>query len=344
MARTGSTGPELKPTAATGSSRPQPLFRGDPNSFTADIGVILATQVHDSVDNVILLPPEYIHDPEPDSPEASWRQGYEAKRCWKTTIAYEQISGSGSSGVHFHPRIVPFIGRDPWTTLPILARPSGPPLDKFLAQNKAAMYDERSHRNRATHRPLAYKWALHLASALEFVHAQDIVIGDLSTAHCWLSGSPTLSLSLVGFLDASFRDRSSGVLCLGGTSSSEPFHPVNVRQPGSRRAPEPSVGTDLFLWGCVVYELMVGHWPGHEEGSGRSWDDMSQMIARQEWPGLGREYLGEVVRKCWTGGYESSQRLRMDFLEFLQAGGWQMEGGDDLQFDVSTLFDHTTGR
>lgn len=297
--------------------------------------------MHDAVDSVILLPPEYIHDPDPDSPKASWRQGYEAKRCWKTTVAYEQIS---SSSIHFHPRIALFIRRDPWTALPILARPSGPPLERFLAQNKAAMYDEGSHRVRATHRPLAYKWALHLASALEFVHAQEIVIGDLSTAHCWLSGSPALSLSLVGFLDASIRDRSSGVLYLGGTSSSEPFHPFNVRLPGSRRAPEPSVRTDLFLWGCVVYELMVGHWPGHEEGTRRSWDEMSQMITRQEWPELEREYLGEVVRKCWTGRYESSPRLRMELLEFLWGEGWQVEAGDDLQFDVSTFLENTDVR
>lgn len=335
MSRTGWTGPDLKPTAAIGSSRPQPLLRSGPNFFTADIGLILVVTMSDSSDSVILLPPEYIHDPHPDSPDASWRQCYQAKRCWKTTVAYEQIS---SSSIHPHPRIARFICRDPWTALPILAKPSGLPLDKFLAQNKTAMYDEARHRVRATHRPLAYRWALHLASALEFVHAQDIILGDLSTGHCWLSSSPALSLSLVGFLDASFRDRSSGLPYLGGTGSGEPFHPLNAKQPGSRRAPEPSVATDLFLWGCVVYELMVGHWPGHEEGAGRSWADMGQMIARQEWPKLEKEYLGELIRKCWIGGYESSQRLRTDLLEFLRAQRWQVEAGDDLQFDTSPLF------
>lgn len=334
MSRLSRTGPDLKPTAAAGSSRPQPLLRNDPNAFTADIGLILAIQTTDASESVILLPPEYIRDPDPDSPDASWRQGYEATRCWKTTIAYEQISSSAA--IQLHPRIVPFIRRDPWTSLPILALPSGPPLDKFLRHNKAAMYDKNSHRIRVTHRPLAYKWALHLASAMEFIHAQDIILGDLSTAHCWLSSSPELSLSLVGFLDASFRDRSSGLPYLGGTSRGEPFHPLNTRQPGSRRAPEPSVQTDLHLWGCVVYELMVGHWPGHEEGAGKSWADMGQMIARQEWPRLEREYLGVVVRKCWTGGYESSQSLRID-LEFLLAEGWQVEAGDDLQSDLAFL-------
>lgn len=335
MARLGRTGPNLKPTAAAGSSRPQPLLRNDPNAFTADIGLIIAVQIPDALDSMILLPPEYIHDPDPDSADASWRHGYEATRCWKTTVAYEQISSSAV--IQPHPRVVPFIRRDPWTSLPILASPSGPPLDKFLEQNKEAMYDEDSHRIRATHRPLAYKWALHFASAMEFIHAQNIILGDISTAHCWLSSSPALSLSLVGFLDASFRDRSSGLRYLGGTSRGEPFHPLNTRQPGSRRTPEPSVQTDLFLWGCVVYELMVGHWPGHEEGAGKSWADMGQVIARQEWPGLEREYLGGVVRQCWTGGCESSQSLRLDLLEFLRAEGWQVEAGDDLQFDLAFL-------
>lgn len=331
MARTGRTGPELKPVAGASSSRSQPLLRNKPNKFTADIGLVLAVQVNEATNSVILLPTEYIHDSDPDSPDASWRQGYEAKRCWKTTVAYEQISSS----TYIHPRIKPFLRRDPWTALLMLAKPSGPPLDRLLVQNRPALYEQGTHRIKAAHRPLVYKWALHLASALEYVHAQDIILGDLSTANCWLSRGPALSLSLVGFLDSTFRDRSSGVMYVGGTSSSKPFHPLNVRLPGSRRVTEPSVKTDLFLWGCVVYELMVGHWPGHEKHEGRSWADIGQMISRGEWPELEREYLGELAKKSWIGAYGSSQRLRMDILDFLQAGGWLVQDGDDLQFDAS---------
>jgi hypothetical protein len=94
----------------------------------------------------------------------------------------------------------------------------------------------------------------------------------------------------------------------------------------------------MFLWGCVVYELMVGHWPGHARGehAGRSLADIGQMIPRSEWPELEREHLGELVKKSWMGAYESSQRLRVDVLDFLQEGGWLVEDGDDLQFDAST--------
>lgn len=65
---------------------------------------------------------------------------------------------------------------------------------------------------------------------------------------------------------------------------------------------------------------------------------MEQRIPLQEWPGLEREYLGQFVRKCWTGEVESSRRLRENLLEFLQIEGWEVEEGDDLQFDPSPLF------
>lgn len=370
MARTGLTGPKLQPTAAAGSTRAQPLLRTseDSTAFTAEIGEISANEVNDPPDSVILLPPEYTQelysDPlDIDSPDASWRKSWLVQRCWKTTLAYEQLTGdsststsssSSSSGTQPHPRLAAYIGRDPWTSLPILAKPSGPPLDRFLSQNKAVLYEQRSstggggHRIKTTFLPLAYKWALHLISALEFVHAQDIILGDLSTAHCWLSGtgSHALSLFLVGFLDASFRDKNTGTKYLGDATSSEPFHPLNVRQPGVRRSPEPSMQTDLFLWGCVVYEIMVGHWPGYEgsEGAKRSWANMAAMIPRQEWPGLEREYLGDLVTRCWKGEVESSRRLQEDLVEFLQTEGWQVEDGDDLQFDASPLLPQFTIR
>lgn len=373
MARTGWTGPELKPTAAAGSTRPQPLLRTNDEStvFSAEIAGIRADEVNDPPGAVILLPPEYDDelgsDPlDKDSPDASWRRSWHVQRCWKTTLAYEQLisdsstsststSSSSSSGTQPHPRLLAYIRRDPWTSLPILAKPSGPPLDRFLEQNKAVIYEQRNsadgggHRIKPSFRPLAYKWALHLASALEYVHAQDIILGDLSTAHCWLSGtgSRALSLFLVGFMDASFRDKKAGIKYLDSSTSGEPFHPLNVRQPGVRRSTEPTTQTDLFLWGCVVYEIMVGHWPGHEESSGggkRSWADMKHMIPRREWPRLEREFLGDLVRRCWTGEVESSRRLREDLIGFLEAEGWKVEGGDDLQFDASPLLPQFTIR
>lgn len=62
--------------------------------------------------------------------------------------------------------------------------------------------------------------------------------------------------------------------------------------------------TDVFLWGCVVYTLMTGYWPG--EGQGLEHEEKDTLPFRQEWPRLEAKYLGEVVRKCWTGKITSA--------------------------------------
>jgi hypothetical protein len=65
--------------------------------------------------------------------------------------------------------------------------------------------------------------------------------------------------------------------------------------------------TDVFLCGCVIYELMTGYWPG--EGQGLDHEDQKALVARQQWPRLEAEYLGEQVRKCWSGEITSAAEV-----------------------------------
>ncbi|KAH7550946.1 hypothetical protein BM1_10319 [Bipolaris maydis] len=132
-------------------------------------------------------------------------------------------------------------------------------------------------------------WALHIISALSFIHEHDIIFGDLSLEDCWLSSDSHLSLSLVGFLSAGFRRRTNGVWYHCTRTSGELFHPLEHQS-------QQSMQTDLFLFGCVMYELMTGFWPG--EHTGKSEQEVAMMIPRKEWPPLEVECIGEIVRKC----------------------------------------------
>lgn len=67
------------------------------------------------------------------------------------------------------------------------------------------------------------------------------------------------------------------------------------------------MATDLFLWGCVVYELMTGYWPG--EGQGLEYEDKEALASRKDWPRLEAKYLGDLVRKCWTGEITSAGEI-----------------------------------
>jgi len=214
-----------------------------------------------------------------------------------------------------------FIRPDEWTWLPVLANPGGPNLQQFLNDNRSEMYEQRDNgsdnkstadsRVKSARLNLVYQWALHLARALEFIHSYSfekpspkvtIAFGDLGVENCWLDASGT-SLSVLGFLHSTFRGFRPGSIGLyaGGIGySGNIFQPLKI-------GALPTLETDVFLCGCVVYELMTGYWPG--EGQELEHEDQKALVVRQQWPRLEAEYLGEVVRKCWTGEITSAAEV-----------------------------------
>lgn len=59
-----------------------------------------------------------------------------------------------------------------------------------------------------------------------------------------------------------------------------------------------------------MYELMTGFWPGDGQGLGEG--EIATLISNREWPGLEREFLGDVVKKCWTGDVKRAADLLME--------------------------------
>ncbi|KAJ4414285.1 hypothetical protein N0V82_008014 [Gnomoniopsis sp. IMI 355080] len=341
MARFGRTGPRLQP--APGSHPRQPL-RGVSgvaweDLFRVEIDNVSVVQLDE--DSVVLVPSDYEEDPGPvdNQEEPNGREHLsqrtqltsDALRVWKTTAVYEHITEP-------HARLVPFKGRDPWTGFPILAKPSGPPLSVFLAEHRSVMYsqptgasaDEGVGRILPQYRPLIYQWALHLISGLVFIGSHSVVFGDLRTDACWLS-QPGLALSLVGFLDAGFRSPaiSSGTQYNGSSWRDEPFHPLHVPR---FQAVVPTVRTDLFLWGCLVYELMTGLWPG--SGSSTPHAQTQQMLVTRQWPAL-KEGFWAVLSKGAGRICMGPVGVMADLVSTLEADGFEIDG-DDIrggQFD-----------
>ena len=149
-----------------------------------------------------------------------------------------------------------------------------------------------------------------------------IILGDLSIDQCWLSSSGP-SLSLLGFLNAGYRTRSS---CLHVVDHNVCF---NGFEPLPKYA---TMQTDLFLWGSVVYELMTDHFPG--DGQGLEWKDIEVLVSRRECPRLETMYLGDVVLKCWAEEITSAAELMVAVRRALTEMGVVLEADDEI-LDVS---------
>jgi serine/threonine protein kinase len=156
---------------------------------------------------------------------------------------------------------------------------------------------------------------LHIISGLTFVHSHDIIFGELNSDQCWLSSN--LDLSLVGFINAGFRDRSRGYrLVEGDHSSGYGFAPPSTIR-------DPTKQTDLFWFGSTVYQLMTGYWPGHRSEH--------ELVMRRAWLPLETECMGEIVHKCWNAGYDSAEEVKAAIITFVQSMGWEVEGDDNLK-------------
>jgi hypothetical protein len=283
-----------------------------PRPFTYLHSVVICQLVSDNPSPELIMMPVGYEDRDDIGADAKWRthENGNADRCWKTTTIYQHIG--------HHQNMVRFLRPDPWTWLPVFANPGGPHLRKFLDANRTEMYEQRDNdstnnkttacaRVRQISLNRVYHWAMHLAKALEHVHSYSfdmtpvpkisIIFGYLSIGQCWLSSSGT-SLSLLGFLNAGYRTRSSCLHVGNHSICSNGFEPLPQYA---------TMQTDLFLWGSVVYELMTGHYPGN--GQGLEWEDIKMLVSRREWPRLEKAYLGDVVRKCWADEITSATEL-----------------------------------
>ncbi|KAF2165839.1 hypothetical protein M409DRAFT_67159 [Zasmidium cellare ATCC 36951] len=286
----------------------------------------------------MLIVPSSYEDRNDIGEDADWRQAHnaaDAHKCWKTTFIYQHIEdhphlmNANSTPIHYR-----FIRPDPWTWLPVIANPGGPPLRTFLDVNRSEMYDTRTTLNQSTasgrvkarYKSLVYQWALQLATPII-----SIVFGDLTVDSCWLT-SPGLSLSILGFLNSGFRTR-DGPVHHGDILSGYPFNPID-HLPRTERIP--TLKTDLFMWGCVVYELMTGFWPG--EGQGIEDEEIAMLVPRHEWPTLESELLGNVVRTCWTGEMRSAAELVTTVRRVItELGAVIGDNGEVVHLDIEGL-------
>ncbi|KAL6915180.1 hypothetical protein ACHAP8_005771 [Fusarium lateritium] len=305
------TGPRTTPlTDPRGVHLPRQISIGLVDVFSRD------------ANSVIFVPDSrFWDDRETDGPDAPWRQDPEAFDCFKTSCAYDLIGQE-------HPRIVPLLSRDAWTGLPILRKPSYGSLYNFFEEYTSKLYTVRAEATSPNDRikpeflPLAYQWSLQLLSALVLIHSHDIAYGDFLMESCWLSAE-SLDVSLAGFIFSEFRDTSTGGLCPGRFLHGDEFSPRSL--PLSRMVRDPTLGTDMFLFGKLIYCIMTSCEPG--EGMGRGPGETARLMREEDWmPDLEDEFMGKILHKCWRFEYGTVQDLQSEVQALVESYGWSIDG------------------
>ncbi|KAH0845643.1 hypothetical protein AYO21_05567 [Fonsecaea monophora] len=77
-----------------------------------------------------------------------------------------------------------------------------------------------------------------------------------------------------------------------------------------RSTPSTSIQTDIFAFGCMIYEVMTGQ-PPHEDlmANEHRAQPVEQRYAEGQSPDVESLPLGDLIHKCWHGTIGSTQEV-----------------------------------
>ena len=135
-------------------------------------------------------------------------------------------------------------------------------------------------------------WILQIAEALQFIHRNGVIHGDLTSSNIFLDSN----------LDPKIAD-------FAGSSLDQ--SPLLIESPGSYCYPGSSLSVqgDIFAFGSLVYEIMTGESPYE----GKDGDEVRALFLKNIFPEttqLGP--LGHIIDKCWRGEYGCCDGLLMN--------------------------------
>ena len=159
----------------------------------------------------------------------------------------------------------------------------------------AAEFDLKSFADIERKLELRSSWISQIAEALQFIHRNGVIHGDLTSSNVFLDSN----------LDPKIAD-------FAGSSLDQ--SPLLIESPASYCYPGSalSVQGDIFAFGALVYEIMTGKSPYQ----GMDGDEVRKLFSKITFPDttqLGP--LGHIVDKCWHGQYNCCDGLLVDLKE-----------------------------
>ncbi|CAD6504302.1 BgTH12-06034 [Blumeria graminis f. sp. triticale] len=178
-----------------------------------------------------------------------------------------------------HPRITKYLGKE-----------------KYGLRFERAVYgDVRSYmtsvpsKNISTQ--LRLKWSIQGAEALAFIHSQGVIHCDLNPNNFLLYDA--LDLRLCDFSESMYGDLEAKVM-----ESIRYFLP-------REECSTPTVQTDLFAFGSVVYYFMTGHEPYES----LSEDQVTAQFSREIFPNVDTILGGSVILGCWKKRFKNADQV-----------------------------------
>jgi len=134
-------------------------------------------------------------------------------------------------------------------------------------------------------------WIETALVAFDYIHSREVFQGDVSARNFLVADD--LSIVLSDFSGSKIRDEESLV------------RPETRYEKQGEELIKISRATDIFAIGSLIYEIVTGKPPYDKLED----EDVEKLFKRAEFPSTADVYLGEIIRGCWIGDYETVKQV-----------------------------------
>ena len=187
--------------------------------------------------------------------------------------------------IGYHPRIVRFIRME---SRGIILEKLLYPLRKRLQGLQAS--------NELPGDSTLLRWARQAAEGLTYLHSRGVLQADVGCHNLLLDTSD--DVKLCDFAGASV-DGGIATVCYE-TRSQKP------------KATSITIDTEIFAFGTALYEMSTTRPPYTDLDSCTR--EIDRLYAEGRFPSTENLLLGDIVRRCWGGGYKAMSEVQMDIV------------------------------
>ncbi|OAP55711.1 hypothetical protein AYL99_09863 [Fonsecaea erecta] len=137
------------------------------------------------------------------------------------------------------------------------------------------------------------KWSRQASEAIEYLHGKHVFQVDIAFLNMLFDDQD--DIKLCDFAGSSIDGRVPSVVA----GAHEGFHLF------ANKRTKPSVHTELYALGCVIFEISTTQRPYH----GKTDKEIERLYEAGEFPDTNHLLLGPVIRKCWTFQYNSATKV-----------------------------------
>lgn len=181
-----------------------------------------------------------------------------------------------------------------------------PYITKFLSAHEGMIYLERLQyplrkrlwdlrdAGQVPHKTDVVRWGLQLSMALHHIHSCGVYQVDIGSQNILLDWNENVKLS--DFAGSSIDGSEPRVY--PSQHSAHPHMP----------ATHPSVGSEIFALGSVLYEVETTRQPYYDKTDGQ----IEELFLANDFPATSSLVLGKVIQKCWKQKYTGVDQVAGD--------------------------------